>query len=88
MRVGKQNATSSKSIDIGRQSLGVPAHAPNPVIEVIDRNKQDMWTLQRVDRIRLRNSEYEGQAKYVNDSQVGSAVEVDLIAIVVDVSMH
>ena len=42
VRVRKKHASLCESIDVGRSCLRMPAQAPNPVIQVIDGNEQDV----------------------------------------------
>ena len=42
MRVGKQHTTARKSVKIRGLGLRMPAHATDPVVQVIYRNEQDV----------------------------------------------
>ena len=47
MGVGKPDALSRESIDVGRLGLGVSVVASNPVIQVVDGNEQHVRWLRR-----------------------------------------
>ena len=42
MSIAKENASCGKSIQIGCQGLRMSSHNANPVVEIVDRNKQDI----------------------------------------------
>ncbi len=42
MRVGEEDTTLGQPIDIGCSRLWMTAHAPNPVVQVINRDEQDV----------------------------------------------
>jgi hypothetical protein len=56
MRVEKQRPARGKLIEVRRLHLRVPTHAPDPVIQVIDGNEQDVWFL-RILSVRFRNQD-------------------------------
>lgn len=44
MRVSKQNATRGKTVVVWRLYIGMPTHAAHPIVLIVYRNKQHIWT--------------------------------------------
>jgi hypothetical protein len=42
MGIGKKNATIREAINVRRVSLGMPAQTADPIIEIINRDEQDV----------------------------------------------
>ena len=45
MPIGKQGAHLGQSVDVGGLRLGVPAKATDPIIQIVDRDQQDVWLI-------------------------------------------
>ena len=44
MRVGKQRAPPRQSIDVGRERVGMSAETADPVVHIVDGDKEDVGT--------------------------------------------
>jgi hypothetical protein len=44
MGIGKEDAPGSETIHVGGKCLRMPLEATDPVVQVIDRNKKNVWT--------------------------------------------
>jgi len=45
MGIGEEDAPGSETIHVGGKCLRMPLEAADPVIQVIDRNKKNVWAL-------------------------------------------
>ena len=50
MSVREQHAIPCQCVDVGRLRLGVTSEAANPIIEVVNRNEQDVRLVARESR--------------------------------------
>ena len=45
MPIGKKGAHPSHAVDVRGFRLGVPAEATDPIIQIVDRDQQDVWLI-------------------------------------------
>ncbi|MEZ5392613.1 MAG: hypothetical protein R2724_06955 [Bryobacterales bacterium] len=58
VRVGEQRAARSEPVDVRRAGVGVPVHAADPVVEIVDGDHQDIGVIGGEER---RGGENEGE---------------------------
>ena len=45
MPIGKKGAHPGEAVDVGGFRLGEPAEATDPIIQIVDRDQQDVWLI-------------------------------------------
>ena len=73
MGIGKQLAAGGEPIQVGRPGLRMPAHAPDPIIQIVDGDKQNIGPkLGFVQRLLLLecilSGSMEPDAQYTNET--------------------
>ena len=48
MGVGEGDSTRDQPVDVWSSSLGMPPEMSGPIVEVVNRDKQDIWPIRRV----------------------------------------
>ena len=64
MSIGEKNTSPRESLDVGCNVLRVPIQADNPVIQVINRNQEDVGMLSIISReLSLENPDQQTEKK-------------------------
>ena len=66
MRVGEQRAAFSESIDVRRPRLGVTAKTAGPVVEIVDRNQEDVGAIVRLSKRKRQEWQKQGEQDFIH----------------------